>query len=411
MNTLPLMLTAKDDELLGASGRSDAMGVLAVWSVRGRDLVPHLTEQTTNVRGFQILVEAFRLWELYEPSHSDHAGRLDDFFLLIEQAFARTVGWHDKDWGLPGARRVRARSSETPHISLQDPDWHLLSGQKSNGLWGLYRGAARRAQLLENDMTRLSSETIQQAALKSRIAGVIQVRLFEAVERAMDGQTVPLPTLMTDNLNKALHNTFWDLPIADHLHARLIKGHDLNRQLANRLLDVAQLDHRTFLTDAARDLPNHGAAIEHVIHCENLLAIVEAIFLWLCASKGKKVESAVADLPVDLDALDAARKSFGRSGIYRGLTAITRHRRFCEQLDTASKVTLARSVLLLHEKVCKERNRAPWVWVNEDQNVLGSDVEVKRPSDSELQVGLAWRNDYYLAPLQGIAKQLAEARK
>jgi len=92
VNISPLMVTAKDDDLLGMSNRSDAMGILAVWSVRGRDLVPHLTEQTTSVRGFQILVEAFRLWEIYEPAHPQHAGSLDDFFLLIEQAFARTVG-------------------------------------------------------------------------------------------------------------------------------------------------------------------------------------------------------------------------------------------------------------------------------------------------------------------------------
>ena len=68
MNASPLLITAKDDELVGASSHSDAMGVLAIWSIRGRDLVPHLTEQNTNIRGFQILVEAFRLWELYyEP--------------------------------------------------------------------------------------------------------------------------------------------------------------------------------------------------------------------------------------------------------------------------------------------------------------------------------------------------------
>ncbi len=35
MNVSPLMLTAKDDDLLGVSNRSDAMGVLAVWSVFG----------------------------------------------------------------------------------------------------------------------------------------------------------------------------------------------------------------------------------------------------------------------------------------------------------------------------------------------------------------------------------------
>lgn len=411
VNPSPLMLTDKDDQLLGSSSRSDAMGVLAVWSVRGRDLVPHLTEQTTNIRGFQILVEAFRLWELYEPAHSVHAGRLDDFFLLIEQAFARTVGWHDKDWVLPGSRRVRARSSETPHISLKDPDWHLLGGQKANGLWGLYRGATRRAQLLEDDMTRLSSETMKQATSTSRITGAAQVRLFEVVERAMDGQTTPLPTHMNDTLNQALYNTFRDLPLAEHLHARLIEGHDLNRHLAKRLIDVTRLDHRTFLADAARDLPNHRATIENVTRCENLLAVVDAIFLWLCASKGNKVENAVADLPIDLDALGAARESFGHSGIYHGQTAIIRHRRFCEHFDTSSNVKLARSVLFLHKKVCKERKRAPWVWENEDQKVLFSDVEVERPSDKELRVGIAWRNDYYLAPLHGIAKQLAEVRK
>ena len=409
MNTSPLMLTDKDDQLLGVSSRSDAMGVLAVWSVRGRNLVPHLTQQTTNIRGFQILIEAFRLWEYYEPDYPKHAGRLDDFFLLVEQAFARTVGWRDKDWELPGARRVRARSSEEPHISLQDPDWHLLGGQKANGLWGLYRGASRRAQLLHDDMTRLSNETMKLATLKTRIAGAARVCLFEAVERAMDGQTVLLPTLMNNNLTKALYNTYRDLPLADHLHARLIEGHDLNRQLAERLLDVPRLDRRTFLADAARDLPNHRATIGDVIRCEDLLAAVQAIFHWLCASKGMTVEAAVADLPVDLQALGAARESFGHSGAYQGNTAAARHSRFHEQLVTSNNVELARSVLLLHEKVSDERKRAPWVW--EDHGVLLSDVEVEHPSDSELQVGLSWRNDYYLAPLQSIAKQLAEARQ
>jgi len=403
------MLTAKDDELLGVSNRSDAMGVLAVWSVRGRDLVPHLTEQTTNVRGFQILVEAFRLWELYEPAHPKHAGRLDDFFLLIEQAFARTVGWHDKDWTLPGARRVRARSSEAPQISLQDPDWHLLGGQRANGLWGLYRGASRRAGLLLDDMTRLSGETMEEATLHPGIGPAAKTRLFKAVERAMEGQTIELPRNMNNKLTGDLYDTFWDLPLADHLHARLIEGHALNRQLAERLLDVEQLNHRTFLADAAQELTDHQATIEDAVRCEDLLAVVEAIFLWLCASKGKTVEAAVAELPVDLDALGAARAAFGHSGAYRGDTAVARQSRFHERLDTSSRVALARSVIVLHEKVSEERKRAPWVW--EDQGVLFSNVHVERPSDRALQVGLAWRNDYYLEPLQGIAKQLAEVRK
>lgn len=409
VRTSPLMLTQKDDELLGVANRTDAMGVLAVWSVRGRDLVPHLTEQTTNVRGFQILVEAFRLWELYEPAHPEHAGRLDDFFLLIEQAFARTVGWHDKKWPLPGARRVHARSSEEPQISLKDPDWHLLGGQKANGLWGLYRGASRRAGLLLDDMTRLSAESMEQATLHAGIGPSALAHLFKAVRRAMDGETVSLPTRRNNKLTGDLYDTFWHLPLAEHLRTRLLRGHDLNQKLARRLLVIEDLDHRAFLADAARDMPDHQATIEDVIRCENLLAVVEAVFFWLCASKGKTLDAAVVDLPVDLDALGAARAAFGHSGHYRGDTAVARHSWFHERLDTSSHVALARSVLLLHEKVNEERKRAPWVW--EDQGLLRSDLDVERPSDRALQVGLAWRNDYYLHPLKSIAGQLAEVRQ
>ena len=64
---------------------------------------------------------------------------------------------------------------------------------------------------------------------------------------------------------------------------------------------------------------------------------------------------------------------------------------------------------MLHGQVSEERKRAPWVW--EDQGVLFSDVDIDRPADSALQVGLAWRNDYYLEPLRGIVKQLSEVRK
>ena len=114
----PLMLSSRDDELLGAAIRSDAMGVLAIWSVRARDLVPHLTEQTTDIRGFQILVEGFRAWKIYQRTHperTDHC--FDEFFLLFEQAFARTIcSRNDGDWSLPGARRVRARAARAPQV-------------------------------------------------------------------------------------------------------------------------------------------------------------------------------------------------------------------------------------------------------------------------------------------------------
>ena len=366
----PLMISQKDDELLGVANRSDAMGVLAVWSVRARDLVPHLTEQTTNVRGFQILIEAFRLWELYEPAHPEHAGRLDDFFLLVEQAFARTVGWHDREWPLPGSRRVKARAHEQPHISIADPDWHLLGGQKANGLWGLYRGASRRAGLLLDDMTRLSASTMDAAILTPGLGAVAQTRFFTLAKKAMDGESVPLPTHLNNQLARDLYDTFHEVPLAQHLYDKLVDGHAINLALAERLATTDELDHRTFLSAAARDLPAHRVVLEDAIRCENLLGVVESVF----------------------------------RGLHR--LALARQTRLHERLDTSSLPALARSVLELHRKVSEERRRAAWVW--EENGLLRSDVDVAKPADAGLQVGLVWRNDYYLFPLRNIALQLAE---
>ena len=325
------------------------------------------------------------MWELYEPLHTEHAGRVDDFFLLIEQAFARVVGWHDKDWQLPGALRVRARTDMPPRISLRNRTWHLLGAQRTNGLWGLYRGAARRAGLLDDTMNHLSPETMRQATPRSMIAGDAQRRLFVAVADAMDGKTVPLPTDLNNSLAKALYDTYWRIPLCEHLHAQLIDGHNLNSRIAERLLDVDGLNHRVVLTEAAHDLSEHRVTIENTIRCENLLAILEAIFEWLCASKGTTVEAAVANLPVDLKALYGARASFGHSGIYQGYTAATRQRRFYDHLDTSNTVALAKSVLLLHQEISEDRRRSPWVW--EEQRVLHADVDFDPPSRDELLVG------------------------
>jgi hypothetical protein len=162
-------------------------------------------------------------------------------------------------------------------------------------------------------------------------------------------------------------------------------------------------DHRALLVDAARDLPAHRHTIEEVLRCEDLLAVVESIFLWLCASRGHTVEAAVATMPVDLQALGAARDAASPAR-YTSEAARSRHGALCARLDTSSRPALARSVLDLHGEVCASRRRAPWVW--EEEGRLQCDIEVSRPIAAQLQVGVAWRNDYYLSALEHIARQL-----
>ena len=398
------MLSEVDDDLIGATNRLDPMGVLAIWTERGRDLVPHLTAQTNKICGFQILVEAFRLWERYEQEYAEHDDQLDDFFVLVEQAFAHTVGWYYDKWELPGARRVRTRSQDSPQFSIRDRRLHLLNNQKGGGLWGLYRGASQRAGMLVEDMSRLSDETLTAAKVNHAISYKEATGFLELLKSAMAGNTKTLAQKRNNQLTRSLYNTYTQIPLRSYFRDCLIKSDELTNELASRLLAQDEIDRRSFLQNAAQELPRHRVKIQNAIRCEDILAIVEAIFFKLCTSTGKSFDE--VELRLDLSDFQAALMAFGKSGTYGG-TASTRHTQYQELLDPSDHESLMRSVLKLHDSVCKGKGQSSWIWV-EDSGKLSSDTELDAPSDDELTVGLAWRNDYYLQPLQSIVKQLQE---
>ena len=409
MSNFPLLVTERDDNLIGSENRTDAMGVLAIWSMRGRDLVPHLTATSSNAIGFQILVEALRLWEIYQDQYAQPSDRLTDFFLLIEQAFGRTIG--SANWSLPGSRRIAAREdSGVPCISVSDPSWHLLGNQIQNGTWGAYMGAASRAGLIDESSIRLSRNTYEHAKENSEFTPAAQDALFELIHCVMqeeDEDTVEIQVDGRTALTKAILNTYYNLPLANHLQHQIIESDDLCRQLAERLLSGEELNRRALLSNAAKSLSNYRETIENVMRCENFLSVVETTFQWLCASKGKSVEEAAADLPVDLDRLHSAHESFANSGKYGTGIGGTRAELLRDRIVTSNRIDFARSVLLIHKQVSKKRRRSPWVWES-DQGLLLCDEVFDYPSNEQFEIGVFWRNDYYLASLRQVAIELDE---
>jgi len=401
------MISAEDPEIIGSANRADGMGTLAIWSTRARDLIPHLTEQTMEPRGFQILCEAIWLWEQYEPKHPEHAGQLDRFFLLIEQAFGRVVFEQTDQWVLPGSRRVRARAGQVPEISLSDASLHLLGGQKANGLWGLYRGAAMRGGLID-DSTGLLSEPTRTACETNRFRYPKGVRkLLKRVASAMNGDTVQLDSHSSSHLVRYLTETFEYIPMRVHLAEVLVENPDLNHRLAKELRRRKRLSHRDFLVQQQRKLPvEHQQAVENVIRCENVLSVVESMFEWLCANRGLQVDSVATKLPLDPSRLVPALAEFTNSGLYGSGVAAERFKLYCA-IETGSRAALARSVLELHRVISEARGRAPWVW--DEDGIVRSDVDLDLPPDAAFEVGVHWRNDYYLRPLKSVATLLEEA--
>lgn len=171
----------------------------------------------------------------------------------------------------------------------------------ANGIWGLYRGAARRAGLLDANMAWLSDDTLAAAEATSCLRGAALDRLLELVGRAMDGESpVCLPTDGRNPVPAALRRTFDEVPLRSHLRAKLIDGHDLNRAFASRLVLLGELHHRSFFEQAVRELEGHGPVLNRMIDCENLLAVLEGIFYRLCCARGESLDALEDVLPVHL---------------------------------------------------------------------------------------------------------------
>lgn len=404
---MDLMISERDDELLGVSNAIDGMGVLAVWTQRARDVIPHLTAQTVSARGFQVLVEAFRLWEDYRKLHPEHSDKADDFFILVEQAFARTVARQER-WSLPGARRAQAGMDDPPCISVSDRSLHLLDNQKGNGLWGLYRGAAGRAGLLDETLLQLAPAMLALARQKPLLEPTAQRHLFDHLHHALEGNTEELPTDFRNSLPRMLFYGFRAIPFRDGLWDRLIATNELTDALAHRLLGEEEIDYRRVLADVGNILPEHRPVLTNLVRCENFLSVLETVFIHLCANPGRDIEVVAEELPLDPSALGDAREKFADSGRYVDVGS-DRRDLFVGQLDVSDRLAVTRSVLAIHERVAGRRARAVWAW--EEDGRLLSDMDFAPPDDDAMVPGVAWRNDYFFSALRSVASMLDEARQ
>src|SRR5438552_12032277 len=119
MTEIQFWFTEEDKELMGAHSTRDPLGFYGLWSQRGRAVIRNMTEQTTDARGFQLLVSALLLFERFEAQHPDVRIRVEEFFMLVEQAFAFSTFARTGRWPLAGSERVAIFTREDARLSLK----------------------------------------------------------------------------------------------------------------------------------------------------------------------------------------------------------------------------------------------------------------------------------------------------
>ena len=410
----PTFITAFDKELVGSTSARDPLGILPIWSLRGRDIVPHLTEQTTSAEGFQLLLTSLWLWSkfLQNQRYTKHNREIRAFYLVVEQAFARAYATRTQDWPLPGRNRVMARRDEHVHqLSIHNHEHHLLRSQLANGTWGLYRGAAVRSGMLSKDGMSLTREAWAHVAAYTGLTAPLQVRLFDLAHSALErpDHGVQFSADVSNTLATSLADILQQMPQGPFIEEHLLSAHPSCSDLATRLLSTIgegnPIPHREFITEAAEDHEEHRPALENILACENLLAPIESVFRWLCHHNGHKVHEAIRELPVEMSEFEGALIGFRDSGTYTE-GAKRRHALYSAELQISDREALVRSIVHIHKKVSDERRKAPWVYLDENDRLV-SGIEASKPDRSEMIPGVSWRNDYYLGPLLSVARRLS----
>lgn len=412
--TYGFALTARDTELVGSRRLADPLGLLPIWSRVARSLVPHLTAQTTRAAGFELLIALLDAYERPELEEVRHLLSRREFFLIGEQIAAHAVAARasDKGWPLPGRRGFdRWAGAEDYPLSLSIAV--LLDNQAAGGLWGLYRGAAGRAKLLDAELQ--APEEAVSSALATGGTRITDEALHELQKHVIAVATSPQRTarpfkkrsLQKSPLAETLIELVHGLPNRALLRRCLFDQESLLDQVAARLAELpAEVDYAAFLSDCRRDFPKNAQVFEDILHCERYIAVLDVAFERLLTQAGRSVAEAGRALQVDLNALDAARAAFRQLGDHFHGGVAQRFDILCG-LDLSGTTEFADTLMCAHKKVADQRGSAHWVENDAGRvrpliNLDGMAEPDWRPQE------LLWRNDYYLSATRGVYGEVRE---
>jgi hypothetical protein len=398
--------SSEDGDLaLPVSGR-DPLGTQVVWQRRARDLVPALTAASREPAGFQLLLVAFAWWPQFATRFRCPAKDLRNFFLLVEQAFARACRTCGHSWPLPGSRRLHDSSMHGVWFGLNAGRDFLLDSPLANGTWGLYRSPAASAGLVGE-----SGELDPARAAAIRDASDVLPRLFSGIAQALRDPAVQVVAFERKSSNvEKLVRLVADPPQKKDIQAALVRpgASPLTGKLARLLCERDDESLDAFVARAGQALPEFAAVLRAVQDCERYIACMDAAFERLAARPGLRRDELAAALKVDMAALRASRERFRTSGTYDGLAQQRHARLAAAPLDSARALT--DFLVAYHGEVSLARRTAPlveWGDTGRLESVLAADDAVGVSLDART----AWRNTYYLDALRHLALRTGKERR
>lgn len=142
------------DSRAEVKGSRDPLGIQSIWTRFGRHVIGNLTNASSSVRDFTVLL----LGHHFAALVAEVVGPGTELatFMKWEQLASYARGHINQDWIFRGTERARANLQEGAVTLSAQPAFQILSSQKLYGIWGLYSMPGRASGLLEGDPARLT---------------------------------------------------------------------------------------------------------------------------------------------------------------------------------------------------------------------------------------------------------------
>ncbi len=154
-------LTELDPEI-AVKGSIDPIGLLALWTRYGRQVVGNLSLVGSSARGYTTLLLGYHFARRVVEERQLDEARFIDLFLTFEQlvAYSRiaaAIDRNERPRRVLGLRRARSRLAKGKQVPIGGGrDAQILTNQRSYGLWALFSGPAEASGLLLRKAMRLT---------------------------------------------------------------------------------------------------------------------------------------------------------------------------------------------------------------------------------------------------------------
>ena len=367
-------------------GSRDPLGFELLWTTLGRKVIGNLTTVTRSVRQFSTLLFGFYFANKATESLTDRDEQLLATFLRFEQlaAYAR----YTEPRARSDVRGIRAVSRNVQErrgrlCLSQKTDSQILSDQKTYGIYGLFRMAARSSGLLQTeDDTRLTPtawEHVEQQLQNAKLTPALQKDIVRHIGKdgTIDIDSSPIIKPVAKMLRLKLsdiESQFYGSHLVRGIH--LLQPLDTQQQLWECMEAVnsppgwsqefALPELRACTKEAQRrKYVELNEKLDRICRAEELLGAAAMLYDFLL-TQDKQTVAAVSQRMAEcfrgglkwLDVTDLI-SAFGPAGEQLGQIA--------DSLRQADFVAACRGLINQNAAVMRERGGSAWIVLKDDR--------------------------------------------